>query len=151
MWKHHFGERVIDGFETNLNEATNVMVIKDIHAKANIKSTWKQWMELERTARRPDRANKPSFMAKEESFVREVLDMPFNITRVDYATVLKEDSGIIDWREDLLHLENKLKREQMGSCDSLDFKQKKSDENKLKAKLKAMRGQARRVTGPGMD
>ena len=151
VWKHHFGERVIEGYDTNLKEATKVMVIKDIHAKAKIKSTWKQWMELERTARRPDRANKPSFIAKEESFVREVLDMPFNITRADYATVLKEDSGIIDWKEDLLHLENQLKREQIGSCDSLDFKQKKRDKNKLEAKLKAMRGQARRVTGPGMD
>ena len=143
--------REIDGFDSNLQEATAVMVIKDIHAKAKIKSTWKEWMELERTARRPDRATKPSFKAKEERFVKEVFDMPFNITRADYATVLKEDSGIIDWKEDLLHLDNQLKREQIGSCDSWDFKQKKRDKNKLEAKLKAIRGQAKRATGPGMD
>ena len=45
--------REIDGFDSNLQEATAVMVIKDIHAKAKIKSTWKEWVELERTARRP--------------------------------------------------------------------------------------------------
>lgn len=151
VWRHHFGMRVIDGYDTNLQEATKVMVIMDLNAKAKIKSTWKQWLELERTARRPDREGKSSFQAKQESFVREVLDMPFNIARADYATVLKEDSGIIDWKEDLLHLENQLKREQIGSCDSLDFKQKKRDHNKLKIKLKSIRGQARKVSGPGMD
>ena len=98
VWRYHFGARVIDGYDLDLQESTSVMIIKDVHAKGKIKSTWKQWLELERTSRRPDRASKASFLAKQESFVNEVLDMPFNITRVDYATVLKEKSGIIDWR-----------------------------------------------------
>ena len=74
-------------------------------------------MELERTSRRPDRASKPSFRKKLESFEAEVLDMPLNIAREDFATILKDDSGITDWKEDAQHLQNQLQREQPGTCD----------------------------------
>ena len=53
VWKYHFA-RVIDGYDPDLRESTSVMIIKDVHAKGKIKSTWKQWLELERTSRRPD-------------------------------------------------------------------------------------------------
>ena len=101
------------------------MIIKDFHAKAKITLLWKQWKELERVSRRPERASKASFQVKQEKFLMEVLDMPFSIARADFADILKEDSGITDWKEDVAHLENQLKREQIGCCDSLDFKQKK--------------------------
>ena len=65
-----------------------------------------------------------------------VLDMPFNIARMDHETILKEDSGITDWREDLKHLQNQLKRDQIGTCDRLDFVQKKKENRKLLTKLR---------------
>ena len=79
--------------------------------------------------------------------------MPFNIACSEYISVLKNDSGITDWREDVLHLENQLQRDQIGTCDSLDMKQKKKDNNKLETKLKAIRGEEAKkvVTGPLMD
>ena len=116
--------RVIDGYDTDMQESTKIMIIKDIHANTKIISLWKQWKDLERISRRPERANKASFQAKQEQFQMEVLDMPFSIARADFATILKEDYGITDWKEDVAHLENQLKREQSGCCDSLDFKQK---------------------------
>ena len=39
VWRHHFGMKVIDGYDTNLQEATVVMVIKDLPAKAKMKAT----------------------------------------------------------------------------------------------------------------
>ena len=77
--------------------------------------------------------------------------MPFNIARADFANILKMDSGITDWKEDVAHLENQLKREQIGCCDSLDFKQKKKDNRKLSDKLKSLRAEAGKVTGKQMN
>ena len=64
VWKHHFGMRVIEGYDTDMQESTQVMIIKDVHAKAKITSLWKQWKELERVSRRPERASKASFQVK---------------------------------------------------------------------------------------
>ena len=150
IWKHHFGMRVVFGYDSDLQEDTKKMIIEDIQAKYKITSIWKQWMELERTSRRPDRASKPSFRMKLESFEAEVLDMPFNIAREDFATILKDDSGITDWKEDAQHLHNQLQREQPGTCDSLDMKQKKKDDKKVVAKMKA-EAEAQKVTGEDMD
>ena len=74
--------------------------------------------------------------------------MPFNLARVDFDTIMKEDSGITDWKEDALHLQNQLQREQAGSCDSFDFKQKQRENRKV---LEKMRAEAKKVTGAGMD
>ena len=81
--------RVIEGYDTDMQESTQVMIIKDFHAKAKITSLWKQWTELERVSRRPERASKASFQVKQEKFLMEVLDMPFSIARADFATILK--------------------------------------------------------------
>ena len=51
----------------------------------------------------------------------------------------------------MAHLENQMKREQIGCCDSLDFKQKKKDNRKLSDKLKSLRAEAGKVTGNKMN
>ena len=63
------------------------------------------------------------------------MDMPFNILGREYESVLKHDSGIKDWKEDLANLHNQLQREQAGTCAGQDFKQKKRDKRKLNEKL----------------
>ena len=148
IWKHHFGERVILGFDSNLQENTKRMIIEDKDARNKILSIWKQWMDLERTSRRPDRATKSSFLKKVENFETEVLEMPFNLARIDCEIILKNDSGITDWKEDFQHLQNQLQRDQPGSCDGLDLKQKKKDDRKV---LEKIRANAKKVTGDGMD
>ena len=140
--------RVVLGFDSDLQEKTRKMIIDDQYACTKIINIWKQWMELERTSRRPDRATKASFLKKVESFESEVLDMPFNLARQDFEMILKNDSGITDWKEDLQHLQNQLQRDQVGTCDRLDFKQKKRDNRKV---VEKMRAEAKKVTGTGMD
>ena len=142
VWKHHFGMRVIMGYDSDLQQETLKMITSDGNAKRKIISAWKSWKEMEKISRRPDRASKDSFKKKEVNFVNNVLDMPFNIAMVDHETILKEDSGITDWREDLQHLHNQLQREQIGTCDRLDFVQKL---------LEKLRADAKKVTGVGMD
>ena len=73
----------------------------------------------------------PGFLKKEEKFVDEVLDMPFDILGRDYEEVLQTESGIKDWQEDLIHLHNQLHKDQVGTCDKRDFKQKKRDNRKV--------------------
>ena len=51
----------------------------------------------------------------------------------------------------MAHLENQMKREQIGCCDSLDFKQKKKDNRKLSDKLKSLRAEAGKVAGNRMN
>ena len=75
-------------------------------------------------SRRPDRATKASFLKKVENFESEVLDMPFNLARQDFEMILKNDSGITDWKEDAQHLQNQLQRDQVGTCDRLDCSQR---------------------------
>ena len=116
VWKHNFGMRVILGFDSDLQEKTKKMIIEDQYACTKIISIWKQLMELERTSRRPDRATKASFLKKVENIESEVLDMPFNLARQDFEMILKNDSGITDWKEDAQHLQNQLQRDQVGPC-----------------------------------
>ena len=61
--------------------------------------------------------------------------MPFNIANRNYESVLKSESGITDWNEDLKHLHNQLQKEQIGACKGLDIKQKKGDNKKVKEKF----------------
>ena len=56
----------------------------------------------------------------------EVLDKPLKILKDDHHLVL-EKSGIKDWREDLDHLKNQYCKDQIGSLDGIDKKQKKRD------------------------
>mgnify|MGYP007114569289 CR=1 FL=1 len=39
-----------------------------------------------------------------------------------------------DWKEDLQHLHNQLLRDQIGTCDTRDFKQKSRDNRKVREK-----------------
>ena len=61
VWEHHFGMRLVHGFDSHLQESTKKMIIEDAIVRNKITSLWKQWKELERTSRRPDRASKSSF------------------------------------------------------------------------------------------
>ena len=126
---------MISGHDTAMQEDTRKMVITDIKIKEKILAIWKDWKELERISRRPDRASKTSFQKRQERFLVEVLDMPLNISRGDFETILKEDSGITDWKEDVKHLQNQLQKDQKGTCKGLDLKQKKIDDKKIDAKI----------------
>ena len=125
VWKHHFGMRVIDGYDNQMKEPSKKIISDDKYIKTKMIDLWKDWKELLRTSRREDRATKPAFKKKEVNFLNDVLDMPFNITNRNYETVLKSDSGIKDWKEDLQHLHNQLLKEQIGTCEGCDIKQKK--------------------------
>ena len=149
VWVHHFGPRMILGFDKDLNEETKKMIVDDRYIKAKIIGVWKQWKELARIDKREDRANKVGFLNKKEKFVNEVLDMPLNILCGGYEEILKHESGIKDWNEDLIHLHNQLQREQVGCCDSRDYKQRKRDNRVAATKLSIEK--RKEVVGPNMD
>ena len=135
VWKHHFGERVVLGYDSAMKEVTKKMIFGDQKIREKIMKIWKEWKVLERTSRRPDRANKLSFLKKQGLFENEILEMPFNILIQNYEEVLQHHSGIKDWKEDLQHLHNQLQREQVGVCARKDFKQKKRDDRKVMEKI----------------
>ena len=147
VWLHHFGPRMILGVD--MNEEVKKMIVDDKHIKVKITGVWKEWKELDRISKREDRANKVEFLNMKEKFVNEVLEMPLNILRVNYEEILKNESGIKDCREDLMHLHYQLQREQVGCCDSRDYKQRKRDSRVAADKLSLER--LREVVGPNMD
>ena len=132
-WQHHFGIRVIFGkdFENDKVDESRKIISTDKYICEKIVSLHNEYNKLEQTSRRPDRAKTSAFLNKVDKFVNNVLDMPFNITRKDFEKVLKEKSGIRDWKEDIEHLQRQMEKDQASSCDSLDLKQKKKDVRKL--------------------
>ena len=135
VWNHHFGMRLIFGFDSYTQKHNKKIISDDKYIKTMVHEMWKNWKELKRTSLRKDRAVKPSFLKKQEIFVNSVLDMPFNILCRSYEENLKSEAGITDWKEDLQHLHNQLEREQVGTCDGFDIRQKKKDNRKLKELL----------------
>ena len=135
VWRHHFGMRVILGYDSAMKEISKKIISDDKYIKTKILNLWKDWKLLLKTSQRKERAAKPAFKEKEKNFVDEVLDMPFNIANRNYESVLKSESGITDWNEDLKHLHNQLQKEQIGACKGLDIKQKKRDNKKVKEKF----------------
>ena len=99
------------------------MYIDDKYIMEKIINLWKDWKAMERTSKREDRCTKPSFPKQQDSFLQNILDLPFNILCRDYENILKTESGIKDWREDLQNLHKQLQREQVGTCDGYDAKQ----------------------------
>jgi exonuclease III len=94
VWTHHFGSRVIHGYDQDMQENTKKMIMGDFNIRRKILNLWKQWKDMERTSRRKDRGATPSFLEKQEKFVHEVLDIPFNILTEGYDDILQHESGI---------------------------------------------------------
>ena len=135
VWNHHFGMRLIFGFDEFSQMQNKKIISEDKYIKTKIIDLWKNWKELRRTSLRPDRASKSAFLKKQENFANNMLDMPFSIVCREYEENMKSEAGITDWKEDLQHLHNQLQREQVGSCAGFDDKQKKKDNRKLKGLL----------------
>ena len=148
VWKHHFGPRVVLGYDIGMEEATKKIISDDKYILEKIINLWKNWRDMERTSKRKDRATKPSFLKQQDNFLTNVLDLPFNILCRDYEDILKTESGIKDWREDLQHLHNQLQKEQVGTCDGYDAKQQKRDNRLVFEKL---REDAKKSASSDMD
>ena len=48
VWKHHFGSRVILGFDENLQETAEKMTYEDKYIGEKIRNVWKEYKDLER-------------------------------------------------------------------------------------------------------
>ena len=57
--------------------------------------------------------------------------MPFDIRKVE-AEVILQNSGILDWKEDMVYLRAQMTKEQPGSVDTFDGRQEMVDARKLK-------------------
>ena len=138
VWNHHFGMRLIFGFDSDTQQYNKKIISDDKYIQTMVLDMWKDWKEMRRISLRKDRASKPSFLKKEENFVKNVLDMPFKILSRNYEDNLKSEAGITAWKEDLQHLHNQMQREQVGTCRGYDKKQQKKDNRKLKELLSSL-------------
>ena len=136
VWSHHFERRLIFGHDSHSLLHSKVIITDERYIRTRILDLWKDWKDLRKTSLRPDRASKPSFLNKEENFVKNVLDMPFSILCRDFESNMMS-SGISAWKEDLEHLHNQLQKDQVGSCGGYDAGQKKKDSRKQKDLLRA--------------
>ena len=126
VWQFHFGNRLVYGKDSKEAETTNEslkIVIRKDHVETKIVKLFKLWTELERVNRREDRNKKDSFLQKVKNMT-DSLDEPMNISKV-YLTeeILRYNSGINDWKEDSDHLNNQLRKDQLGSVAGYDKKQ----------------------------
>ena len=153
VWRHHFGIRVIDGKEfgdQQVEDSDKIMIMRDILIQADLLKLEKQYHDMEYESRR--KKQRKNFREKELE-LEKVLDTPFNILKAGkWRTMMVGEkmqrvwlpsgeeilsrSGIISWQEDLAHLRNQLTSAQPGHCNSLDVKQAKRDNRKLRDELK---------------
>ena len=137
-WTHHFGPRFVLGKsfgeeqEPSKNEFMRI-VKSDHHISDMVANMYKQWQELEKTSRRPDRSSKPAFLTKVNKF-KDMLDLPFNISKINASTIIQQ-SGLIHWKEEVEYLASQLTKEQAGCPGGWDKRQKSRDERKLAEKL----------------
>jgi hypothetical protein len=139
VWLHHFGPKLILGKEygrENLEKKDMAMIM--IHNKQYIEqkivNLHEQWRRLEQDSRRMDRSSRPAFQQKEKQF-SELLEMPYDITKIDAINIIQQ-SGIMEWKEEVTYLQGQLQKDQVGCPGSWDSRQKKRDERRLKTELR---------------
>ena len=150
IWKHHFGVMVVMVIEGTVILGQNSvredaeeqkMIIRDTHIEVKIRSALVKYKALEYESRRVVRT---SLFEDQEIKMKTSLQLPFNIVKAGRWHTKKvqgrrekvwllsgeevlEFSGILSWKEDLLHLRNQLTEEQPGTCTSADMHQQKRD------------------------
>ena len=98
---------------------------------------YNNWKKLEIDSKREDRSSKESFKWKTESFV-DSLETPVDISKKDAKEKMMK-SGIIDWAEDWEHLQNQLKKEQVGTIGGQDKVQLKREHKKADRELQKIK------------
>ena len=83
------------------------------------------WKALEQDSRRPKRNTTNNFLERVSAFKNEV-EKPLNILLKDWKDKIKT-SGIKDFNQDIVHVENQMKEDQIGGLGPLDQKQLKRD------------------------
>ena len=134
VWKHHFGLRLVHGvdFEGDIDVIEgNKLILMDDKIHLQIIALHKTWRDLFNTSRRENRCKREPFKAKEKLFLEETLNTPMNIAKSDPKTILKYKSGILEWQEDLTHLQNQLDKEHIGGVVGFDKNQKIADDEKI--------------------
>ena len=81
----------------------------DNKIETKIMKLFEVWHKLELESRRKDLSKRKNFDQKEKVFLEDTLNTPMNIAKKDSETILK-NSGILNWKEDFLHLQNQLEK-----------------------------------------
>ena len=125
IWRRHFTDALVDDRDKKM--------IKDDHKiNENIIKLYDELMVIDSLTRRKDRKDLASTLNRTKAF-KERLLVPFDITLKNPEEKLKT-SGILNWKEDLEHLNNQLKPEQVGSLAGVDKRQLKVDGRRLRDK-----------------
>ena len=110
---------------TDKEQESKKIIIMDNRISYMLSSLYKTWRNIETDSRRPKRASGPAF-AKKLKNLKDTLEMPLNITKVEAAEIIHM-SGIKDWQEEVTYLDNQLSRSQVGCPSGFDFRQRKRD------------------------
>ena len=106
VWLHHFGPQLIKGIQLS-GEKGEVEEIKMIQPDKNIErqvtALYKRWRGVEYDSRRPERASKSAFRAKQDKLVTD-LNMPFNVAKVNAPHIIQK-SVITEWKEEVQYPE----------------------------------------------
>ena len=103
----HYGTEVEDIVDERLK-----MIKGDQHVAGKVVELYKKWRSLEGGSRKPDRAVKSNFLGKQEQ-LRLDLDLPLDIRKLEAENIIQQ-SGIMDWREEVEYLRNQMTREQIN-------------------------------------
>ena len=131
IWRLHFG-----GNNGVLIEGEKRIVISHKNIMDKIVKLYNRWKDLERESR-TDRMSSRKYQQKVEEF-KEELEKPFDIRNQRWLERLTT-SGIKEYQSDIQHLENQMKRVQVGCISSIDSRQWKRDERKRKQEEAAAR------------
>ena len=122
VWAQHLTSRLVD-------QESNIL-IRDRKIVDRITDFYKRWKALKQDSERKERATTQNFVNKVSAFKDEV-NKPMNVLVKDWRENLKK-AGIKDFKQDIQHVENQMKEEQIGSLGSIDTHQIKKDKRKDK-------------------
>ena len=130
IYEHHFNTALIYG-ETRMfggqTKESAKLILTDRQIAAVLKQLYADWKNLSYDDSHQDRKgfNTDKFKLKEEHF-KSLLQDPLKIHKKNPGAIF-QCSGVIQWKTDLLHLENQMKRAQVGTVAGTDKDQKQRD------------------------
>ena len=151
IWRLHFGGDNC----VLINDSQKRMIIGPKKIQDKLFQIYQTWKSLEQESR-TNRKETQRYLQKVQEF-QALMKKPFDITNQTWREKIAS-SGIKDFEEDIVHVQNQMLVEQVGTIGALDRKQDKSDARKRKdkenleaARQKSLKLQADVVTGPDED
>ena len=121
VWEHHFSDILINQKDTKI-------IVDDRKIIDKLVKLFEELKTIDQESRRAERKDTEKVIKRRQTF-KEKLKVPFDICLKAAEDKIKM-SGIVNWREDVEHLRNQLRPDQIGSVVGLDTRQVKLDKRR---------------------